>query len=142
MAAMVASQQLTMATLAPHLVKNASGLLNLSRNVGGAMGLALISSVIGQGTRERMVELSARMNTADPQAMGMLEGLTQRMTDMGVADPEGAARKAMSFMVEQQALTIEFGQAFAILAVITLFTAFLSLLAKRMPPQAPQVESH
>ncbi len=133
MMAMVASQQLTMATLPPHLVKNASGLLNLSRNIGGALGLALLSSIIGEGTRGRMIEMSARMNAADPQAQSMLAGLTERMTEMGVADPEGAARKAFSFLVEKQAMTIEFGNAFAVLAVITAVAGVIALTSK--PPR-------
>jgi DHA2 family multidrug resistance protein len=134
---MVASQQLSMASLAPHLVKNASGLLNLSRNVGGAFGLALLSTIVGQGTRGRTIEMSARMGAADPQAQQMLAGLTQRMQEMGVADPEGAARKAMTFMVEKQAMTIEFGNAFAVLAVIAGLAGIVGLLSRTDAVAAP-----
>ena len=140
MFAMVASQQLTMSTLEPALVKNASGLLNLSRNVGGAIGLATLSSIVGQGTRQHVSEISARMNAADPQSQAMLSGLVQRMTDMGVADPAGAARKAMAFMVEKQAMTIAFGEAFGLLAVLTVAVGFVSLLTRRPPPQGRTVE--
>lgn len=141
--AMVASQQLTMGTLPPHLIKNASGLLNLSRNVGGAFGLALLSTIVGQGTRGRMQEMSARMSVADPQAQQMLTGLTQRMQEMGVADPEGAAHKAMTFMLEKQAMTIEFGRAFAVLAVIAALAAFVGLLARPVAPASMQTaEAH
>jgi DHA2 family multidrug resistance protein len=128
--AMVGSQQIAMASLPPHLVKNASGLMNLSRNVGGALGLALLSTIIGQGTRGRTIEMSARMSTADPQAQEMLSGLVQRMEAMGVADPEGAARKAMTFMVEKQAMTIEFGRAFAVLAIIAAIAGVVALFAR------------
>ena len=41
MVAMIASQTVTMSTLEPAMVPNASGLVNLSRNVGGAIGQAL-----------------------------------------------------------------------------------------------------
>jgi DHA2 family multidrug resistance protein len=147
MCAMVASQQLTMSTMPPSLVKNASGLLNLARNVGGAMGLATLSSIVGQGTRQHMGEMSARMGASDPLSSSMLGGLVQRMTEMGVADPEGAARKAMSFIVEKQAMTLAFGEAFAALAVLTFVVGFIALFVERVPragiaqPAAP-VEQH
>ncbi len=143
MFAMVASQQVTMSTLAPSLVKNASGLLNLSRNVGGAIGLAALSSILGQGTREHVGEISARMSAADPQSASMLTGLVQRMTEMGVADPEGAARKAMSFIVERQAMTLAFGEAFALLSVMVLLVAVVALFVDRPKPGiATPVEAH
>ena len=146
MFAMVASQQVTMSTLAPALVKNASGLLNLSRNVGGAMGLAMLSSIVGKGTLAHVGELSARMSAADPQSASMLAGLVQRMTEMGVADPDGAARKAMSFMIEKQAMTLAFGEAFALLAVITFFIGgvafFIDRPAKPALTGQAQMEAH
>ena len=142
--AMVASQQVTMSTLEPALVKNASGLLNLSRNVGGAIGLATLSSVVGQGTREHIGDISARMNAADPNSQAMLGGLIQRMTEMGVADPAGAARKAMAFMVEKQAMTIAFGEAFGLLAILAAVVGFVALFTKRPPPlgRPMEMEAH
>lgn len=133
MTAMVASQQLSMATLPPAYVKNASGILNLSRNVGGAFGLATVSTIVGYATLTHENEMLARMSVADPNAQAMYAGLVQRMSEMGVLDPEGAARKAMSFMVEKQAMTVAFGEAFALLAVVTLLTGFVALMTKAPP---------
>lgn len=145
MTAMIASQQLSMSTLAPQYVKNASGIVNLARNVGGAVGLAVLSTLIGAGTLVHQNDMRARMSEADPNAQAMLAGLIQRMTDMGVADPEGAALKSMAFLIEKQAMTIAFGEAFAFLAVVTLITGLFALIT-RPPPrggaaQAP-AESH
>jgi len=147
MTAMIASQQVTMATLPPNLVKNASGIVNLARNVGGAVGLAVLSTIIGKNTLTHVNDMRARMSEADPNAQAMMSGLVQRMTEMGVVDPEGAARKAMSFMVEKQAMTVAFGDAFALLAVITLITGFLALMVKPPPrgvaaPSAAAAEAH
>ncbi|MDX2233132.1 MAG: DHA2 family efflux MFS transporter permease subunit [Hyphomonadaceae bacterium] len=141
MLAMVASQQLTMATLPAPMVKNASGLLNLSRNVGGALGLALLSSVIGEGARARMIDMSARIAAADPQSQSMLQGLTERMEAMGVADPAGAAYKAFAAMIERQALTVVFGDAFAVLAAITVCAGLFALLSQPPRPGAASAEA-
>ena len=41
-----ADQQLALGTLPPDRLKNASGLFNLTRNLGGAVGLAVINTVL------------------------------------------------------------------------------------------------
>lgn len=147
MSAMVASQQLSMATLAPQYIKNASGIVNLFRNVGGAVGLASIGTILNDSTLKHMADMRARMSVADPNGESMFLGLVQRMTEMGVIDPEGAARKAMTFMMEKQAMTIAFGEAFALLAAVTFVTGFVSLISvspsrNRHPGAAQQAEAH
>lgn len=143
MLAMVGSQQMSMSSLPPHLVKNASGIVNLFRNVGGAMGLAMLTTVVGVATREQMYLQNARMSAADPQSQGMLAGMVERMSAMGVADPDGAARKAMTFMIERNAETVAFGQGFAVVAFLTLGAAMLALLARPVKPGAlAQAETH
>jgi DHA2 family multidrug resistance protein len=144
MTAMIASQQVSMATLPLAFVKNASGILNLARNVGGAMGLAMLSTMIGVSTLDHSNDLHSRISEADPQGQAMFAGLVQRMTDMGVADPEGAARKAMSFMIEKQAMSIAFGEAFAFLAVLTIIAGCFAFLTKPPPRtvMSAPMESH
>lgn len=141
MAAMVASQQLSMATLEPQYIKNASGIVNLFRNVGGAVGLASISTIINTGTLKHMADIRARMSEADPNGQAMLAGLVQRMTDTGVADPAGAALKAMTFMMEKQAMTIAFGEAFALLAVVTFVTGFVALVSQKPAAISPAAKA-
>ena len=46
MCAMVPTNTIALGTLPPERVKNASGLFNLTRNLGGAVGLAVINSVL------------------------------------------------------------------------------------------------
>jgi MFS transporter, DHA2 family, multidrug resistance protein len=146
MSAMVASQQLAMATLEPRYIKNASGIVNLFRNIGGAVALASLGTIITNGTVAHMADMRARMSMTDPNSQAMFAGLVQRMTEMGVIDPEGAARKAMTFMMEKQAMTIAFGEAFALLAVVTLVTGFVALFTSPLPKnlQMPQeaTEAH
>ena len=46
MLAMVPINNLALGTMPPHKIKNASGLFNLMRNLGGAVGLALINTLL------------------------------------------------------------------------------------------------
>ena len=50
MFAMVPTNTIALGTLAPERVKNASGLFNLTRNLGGAVGLAVINQVLNERT--------------------------------------------------------------------------------------------
>ncbi|WP_292262795.1 DHA2 family efflux MFS transporter permease subunit [Brevundimonas sp.] len=128
MIAMIASQQVTMATLPPHMVKNASGLVNLSRNVGGAFGLAFLNTTLITGTAQHMGELTSRIDQTHSQMAALIAGLTERFA--GSANPEGAAMKALSGMLQRQATTLAFGDAFAVLALACAFAAFVTLLSR------------
>ena len=130
MIAMIATQQITMSTLPPHMVKNASGLVNLARNTGGAMGLALLATSITQQTALYYNDMTSKVTTANTAAQGMIAGLTTHMAQLGVSDPAGAARKAFSGFMQQQATVLAFGDSFTLLAYGCFIAAVISLLAK------------
>ena len=142
MIAMIASQQVTMSTLPPHMVKNASGLVNLFRNVGGAFGLAFLNTSLTSNTALHMSELTSGISQTRSGMQDLLAGIAARMS--GSVDPEGAAMKAVYGMLHRQATTLAFGDAFAMLAIGCAFAAFVTLLARPVKPQAgaPPVEAH
>ena len=130
MVAMIASTQMTMSTLPVHLIKDASGLLNLSRNTAGAIGMAIIASSLTTQTAVHMTEIASRMDRSSLEGQAMLAGLTARFAQLGVPDPDGAAYKAMKYMIGEKAQVLAFGDAFAFMAVCAALAAALSLLAK------------
>lgn len=142
MMAMIASQQVTMSTLPPHMVKNASGLVNLSRNVGGAFGLAFLNTSLITGTAVHYAELTDRIDQTNSNMAGLLAGMAERFS--GSIDPEGAAMKAISGMLQRQATTLAFGDAFAVLAIACAFAAFVTLLSRpvKAAPGAGPSEVH
>ena len=142
MLAMIASQQVTMTTLPPHMVKNASGLVNLSRNVGGAFGLAILNTSITENTARHMVELTSSIDQTHVQMRQMIEAMTLRFANS--MDPHGSALKAVYGMLQKQATTMAFGDAFALLAVACAVAAFVTLLSRPAKPggSAPPSEVH
>ena len=142
MIAMIASQQVTMATLPPHMVKNASGLVNLSRNVGGAFGLAVLNTSLTQNTALHMVELTNAIDQTNAGVRGLIAAMTQRFA--ASIDPQASAMKAVYGMLQKQATTLAFGDAFALLAIGCACAAFLTLLSQpaRADPAAPPSEVH
>lgn len=134
MLAMIASQQVTMSTLPPQMVKNASGLVNLSRNVGGAFGLAILNTSLTQNTAAHMGEMTQAIPQTDVRMQEMIAGLTERFANS--IDPQGSAMNAVWGMLQRQATTLAFGDAFALLAIACAFAAFVTLLSKPVKPGA------
>ena len=134
MLAMIASQQVTMATLPPHMVKNASGLVNLSRNVGGAFGLAILNTSLTSNTALHMSELTSAIGQGDQAMRNMMAGMAQRFA--GSIDPAASAMKAIYGMLQKQATTMAFGDAFALLAILCAGAAFVTLAAQPVKAQA------
>ncbi|MGV3579519.1 DHA2 family efflux MFS transporter permease subunit [Brevundimonas sp.] len=143
MLAMIAAQQVTMSTLPPHMVKNASGLVNLFRNVGGAFGLAMLNTSLTTNTALHMSELTQAIPQTDARMQEMLTGMATMMS--GSIDPDGAAMKAVYGILQRQATTLAFGDAFAMLALGCAACAFLTLLARPVKPgtgTAPPPDAH
>ncbi|HEY9235371.1 MULTISPECIES: DHA2 family efflux MFS transporter permease subunit [Phenylobacterium] len=135
MIAMIAAQQLSVSTLPVTLMKDASGLVNLIRNVGGAIGLAMLTTILSDQTAVHLSELSAGMSIANQQAQDMLAGLTSMMEMQGVADPSGAAHKFLGMGLRRDASVLAFGDAFYFLAMGCVVAALLGFTAT--PGKAP-----
>src|SRR6478752_7036216 len=123
MFAMVPTNTIALGTLAPERVKNASGLFNLTRNLGGALGLALINQVLNERTDLHIARLQERVTWGNATATETLNMFTQRLQGMG--DAALMAMKQLSQIVHRQAVVMGYGDAFFML---TLFYFGLSLL--------------
>lgn len=129
MLAMIAAQQVTMSTLRRDMVKNASGLVNLSRNVGGAVGLAILNTTINRQSDRHLEELQGALTAGSAQAQTVLSGFAARLEAMGVARPDLAAQATLARLLEQQAATRTFADAFVVLAIACLVGMAAALLA-------------
>ncbi|HYD45160.1 MAG TPA: DHA2 family efflux MFS transporter permease subunit [Phenylobacterium sp.] len=133
MVAMIAANQLAISTMPVALMKDASALINLIRNVGGAVGLALLSTELTTQRAYHFNDLTAGVPLSSPSGQAMLAGLTERMRALGVADPDGAAMKAFGGMLQRQAGVLAYGDAFGLLAMGCVIAAILALFAA--PPK-------
>jgi DHA2 family multidrug resistance protein len=134
MCAMVPANTIALGTLSPELVKNASGLFNLTRNLGGAVGLAVINSVLNSRTDLHILRLQERVNWGNASAVETLNNFTQRM--QGKGDAALMALKQLSQIVHRQAVVMGFGDAFFLLTVFYFGLTLLVLLMKRPPALA------
>jgi len=144
MVAMIAAQQMSVASLPVTMMKDASGLINLIRNVAGAIGLAVLSTVLSHQGATHYMDLASAASQANAASAGMMDGLTAMMSEGGLADPEGTARKAMSLMIHRQAAVLSFGDAFGVLALGCWAAVVLAFFARPGPamPGPPQGGGH
>lgn len=130
MIAMIASQTLTVSTIPSHQMKDASALVNLTRNVGGAVGLAAITTILGHQAASHYLDLTSAIGIDSPTASAMMNGFSHMMTSPGVIDPEAAGRKAFANYLHLKALTLAYGDAFFWLAAGCGMAAVLGLFGR------------
>jgi DHA2 family multidrug resistance protein len=139
MMAMVPTNNIALGTLAPERVKNASGLFNLMRNLGGAVGLAIINQVLNERTDLHISRLQERVTWGNATATETLDMLTQRLQGMG--DAALMAMKQLSQIVHRQAVVMGYGDAFFMLMVFYFCLSLLVLLLKK-PSTASSEPAH
>ena len=89
----------------PDEVAEASGLFNLMRNLGGAIGIAAIDTVLTERTPGHVANLVSRLQAGDPAAAA-LAGLPVQLfhnRPMGPVDP--VVKALIEPMVQRAALT-------------------------------------
>jgi DHA2 family multidrug resistance protein len=137
---MLPVNQIALGRLPPAALKNASGLYNLMRNLGGAVGLALINTVATSRLAVHTLHLDEHVSWARPGAMQFISGLTRAMSAAkGTAAPLSALQQ-VALLVQQQALTLAYNDVLLLMAA-TFFVALpLTLLLAK--PSLGAVEAH
>jgi DHA2 family multidrug resistance protein len=140
MCAMVPTNTIALGTLAADRVKNASGLFNLTRNLGGAVGLAVINQVLNDRTDLHISRLQDRVTWANSTATETLNDFTQRL--QGIGDSALMALKQLSQIVHRQAVVMGYGDAFFILTLFYVGLSVLVMLLKKPNPAAAAGGGH
>jgi MFS transporter, DHA2 family, multidrug resistance protein len=137
MICMVPINNIALGTLPPDRIKNASGLYNLTRNLGGAVGLAVINTLVNDRLDLHLQRLRESVTWDSSTAMETLNALTLRFQALGT-DANAAALRTMSNMVRREALVMSFADVFLLLTVL-----FLGLVCAlpfiKKPRAAPAV---
>jgi DHA2 family multidrug resistance protein len=119
-------------TLPLERVKNASGLFNLMRNLGGAIGLAAINTWFNDRMDLHLQRLHEAVNGSNIAATELLSQLASRFHG---SDGKMQALAEMMKIVRLQAAVMSYADVFLMLTVLFLVLATFGLLMRR--PQAP-----
>lgn len=143
MLVMVPISMLALGTLPPMLIKNASGLFNLTRNLGGAVGLALITTLLNGRTDLHIARLHEAVSWGREAAVERLQTMTQALTPRLGSDAELTAIKLMTQTARRESLVMAFSDVFLTLAVIFMaMVVLVPLIRKPAPRGAPAGGGH
>jgi DHA2 family multidrug resistance protein len=134
MLCMVPINNLALGTMPPQKMKNASGLFNLTRNLGGAVGLALINTLLDKRMDLHIARLHEAVSWGHTTADETMTKLTAAFASRG-SDAALAATKEMMLMARRQAEVMALGDVFLALTVI-----FFALVALAPIMRRPQMQ--
>jgi DHA2 family multidrug resistance protein len=116
----------------------ASGLMNLARNIGGSVGISLVTTMLDRRTQVHLNDLSRNLSAANPAFRSMLRGATQTMQAHG-ANGAFATQQAYALIagtVQRQATMLAYLDDFRLLGVAILLMIPLVFLIKKGRPGA------
>ncbi len=133
MLSMVPINTLALGTMPPQKIKNASGLFNLMRNLGGAVGLALINTLLDDRMDLHLQRLRESVIWGRQAAEDRLSELTRAFASRG-SDAALAATKELAMIVRRQAEVMALADVF--LALTAIFIGCVGLAAFMRKPAA------
>jgi DHA2 family multidrug resistance protein len=126
-------------------LRSASGLFNLMRNLGGAVGIAVVNTWLADNTRIQAARMGESLGAPHRQAPDVLAALAGRLAR---ASPDGAhaaemARALFARIVGRAALTSSFEEVFRLMAWMFLAALVLVPFCRPAPSTAvTAVEAH
>jgi MFS transporter, DHA2 family, multidrug resistance protein len=136
----------TLRALPPEEVAQGAGLYNLFRQLGGSLGIALLTTLLDQRTAIHRAVLVERTGPLDPIAGPRMQeiahGLMMRNVDPATAQQTAAA--FMERMVHAQSSMLAFQDLYLMLAIVFALAIPLGLAVARNAPgrTGPAVDTH
>ena len=143
---MMLSRRVDLGGLAPDRLKLASGLFNLMRNLGGAIGIAGCGTVLNDRANLHFLRIAERLTPANGAMMATVQGMEGRDAGMLGGDPahaHAAAMKQLWSLAWREAQTMTYADAFLLIAgAFAVATAMVPLMRKVAPPKGPVADAH
>ena len=129
---MLPVNQFALGTLPPQMLKNASGLYNLTRNMGGAVGLALINTLVQDRSYLHRVQLGEQVGWARQGATNFLDTMSGALAQrLDTVDADAAALRRIYALVQREALIMAYNDVLLLMAAVFLLAIPLVLLLRK-----------
>jgi len=123
-------------------INNATGIINLARNIGGSVGIAGVVTMLARRTQFHQAVLVSHMTPLDSAYRAMLGGAGQMLAARG-SDPVLAAHQAQGLaygVLMRHSTMLAFLDDFWLMAVVILAVIpFMFLMKKVQPHRGPDV---
>ncbi len=139
---MVPINNLALGTLPPARLKNASGLFNVTRNLGGAVGLAVINTTLDKRLDLHLARLHERLSWGNAHAQEFLAKLSALYASGGAADPSIAAMRQLAAIARREASVMALADVFLGMAALFVVMAAIAPLMRRPGALPPPDAAH
>ena len=127
--------------LPPDRMRNAAGLYNLTRDLGGAIGLATIGTLMNDRLHFHWNRLIEDINPARPAVQHFLEMQSGRLEALVPGDAGRAALRLLANLVHREALVMTYNDALMLIGVLFVAALFVMPLVRR-PHATPVSPDH
>jgi DHA2 family multidrug resistance protein len=114
----------------------ASGLMNLARNMGGSVGISVVTTMLDRRTQVHLTDLARNLTPTNPAFLSALRGASRAMQAHG-ASAAGANQRAYALIqgtVLRQATMLSYIDCFWFLGVAILLMVPAVFLMKKSKP--------
>jgi DHA2 family multidrug resistance protein len=125
----------TTGQIAPQDVPAASGISNMLRNLGGAVGTAVLATVITKREQFHSNIIGQSVTLGREEVRNRIAQTTDYFMAHGVPDPAAARQQAIIALgktVKHQALVMGFSDTFAVIGVVLVIAAVAVLLTRKV----------
>ena len=122
-------------------LKNAAGLYNLTRDLGGAIILATIGTLMNNRLHFHWNRLIETINPARPAVQHFLDMQAKRLDPLVPGDTGRAAVKLLANLVQREALVLTYNDAIMLVGALFLAALFMMPLVRR-PNTTPVSPEH
>lgn len=136
---------LTLGSLPPERLRLASGLFNLMRNLGGAIGIAACATVLNDRGNMHFLREAEHLNIRNEAMGNLLQSVSERFMAAGhdALDAQTAALRQLWGLAWREAQTQTFGDIYLLILVcFGIATAMVPLMRKVAAPKAPSADAH
>jgi DHA2 family multidrug resistance protein len=118
---------------------NATGLINLARNVGGSVGISMVTTQIERGSQVHQNFLVAHATPLSENYRAMLAGTAQNLIAHGSSAAQAAeqAKAILYGLIQRQSAMLAYVDDFRVLAGVSLAIVPFMFLMKKMRPSKP-----
>jgi DHA2 family multidrug resistance protein len=113
---------------------SASGLFNMMRNLGGAVGIAVLQTFLTKREQYHSNVLTQSVSLLEQATRARIEQLTQYFINHGISDPAYAAHRAVvaiGAIVQKQAFILAFSDTFYLLGAALIVALAATLMLKK-----------
>ena len=133
----------SLGTLPKEEIGNATGIYNLVRNVGGSIGISMMTTLLARHAQAHQAILAQHVSPYDAEAAQRLRELeTWLAPRVGPQAAPGAAQAMLYATVVRQAMLLAFVDNFRLMAVVTLCCVPIVWLLRRPAQPAEPVAAH